>query len=231
MITPLVEEKYWTTFLGGLPAFEPSAAPMVVVSPHPDDETLGCGGLIAHQRSQGISVTVIAVTDGDNAYTDWPGLGEVRRREQENALLHLGVDHHEIYRLRLIDSDVAASESQLSELLASFLPPGATIVAPWESDFHPDHEACGRAAKKAANTADAVLVSYLFWTWHRGDPGCLAGLPLYSFNLDEELMQKKTAALRCHQSQLFHDSGQPILPDYLLEPARRPYEVFIRPCN
>lgn len=46
---------------------------LVVVAPHPDDEVLGCGGLIAAARAAGVPVLIIALTDGEQAYPDEPG--------------------------------------------------------------------------------------------------------------------------------------------------------------
>ena len=87
MIIPAADEQTWSALLGGLPAWEPPSERMLVVAPHPDDETLGAGGLIAYQRSRGVEVTVAAVTDGERAYADSRGLGETRVLEQAEALL------------------------------------------------------------------------------------------------------------------------------------------------
>ena len=59
---------------------------IVVVSPHPDDEVLGAGGLIRVAAMAGHEVTILSVTDGEAAYPDWRGLGKIRRRELSNAL-------------------------------------------------------------------------------------------------------------------------------------------------
>ena len=50
---------------------------------------------------------------------------------------------------------------------------------------------------------------------------------LYRFRLAPDEIRAKQEALRCHQSQLQHPGGSPILPDYLLGPARRSFEVFL----
>jgi LmbE family N-acetylglucosaminyl deacetylase len=64
-----------------------------VVAPHPDDETLAAGGLIATQRSRHLPVTLLAVTDGEAAYPDVPDLARTRRLEQARAAVALGVTH------------------------------------------------------------------------------------------------------------------------------------------
>ncbi len=200
---------------------------MLVIAPHPDDETLGAGGLIAMQRMRGTDVTVAAVTDGENCYPDSAGIGDIRRLEQESALKRLGVEHGKIIRLRLPDSAISSKEEELVECLRPLICNRTHVVAPWSGDFHPDHEACGRAAKEAALRVGATLTFYFFWTWHRGTTQLMRNLSLRSLPLDDDLLRAKTEALLRHRSQLVRESGDPILPDLLLGPARRRYEVFL----
>lgn len=226
MIVPLVLEDEWLAALEDLPVWEPPPAPVVVIAPHPDDETLGAGGFIAAQGINDRDVMVVAVTDGENAYGYAPDLGNIRESEQRNALVRLGVRSENIIRLRLPDSDVRSHETELVDKLLSFVTKDTHLVAPWRGDFHPDHEACGRAAARVASQTGATLTSYFFWTWHRGATESLDELTLRSFPLDQRQQKSKSEALKCHSSQLAHDSGEPILPDSLLAPARRPFEVF-----
>ena len=225
-----VNEDKWLEALRGLPVWSAPAVPLLVVSPHPDDETLGCGGLIAAERRRGAQVLVAAVTDGEHAYPGEEGgepLAVTRRGEQQRALARLGVEAESVLRLGLTDSSVGAREAELVERLVERLTPESCIVAPWEGDFHPDHEACGRAAAEASGRTGARLISYFFWTWHRGTPETLAGLNLAIFPLDDELLRAKTEALACHRSQLERVAGGPVLPPELLGPAQRSFEVFL----
>ena len=225
-----VSETEWLHTLNELPVWSAPAVPMLVVSPHPDDETLGCGGLIAAERRRGAQVLVAAITDGEHAYPGAEGgesLAAIRRQEQDNALARLGVSQECILRFGLTDSDVGAREAELVERLIDHVTSESCIVAPWEGDFHPDHQACGRAAAEAAGRTGARLVSYFFWTWHRGTPQTIAGLKLATFPLDEELLRAKTEALACHRSQLERPGGGPVLPPELLGPARRAFETFL----
>jgi LmbE family N-acetylglucosaminyl deacetylase len=226
MIAPLVLEDEWLAALEGLPVWAPPASPLVVLAPHPDDETLGAGGFITAQCLHGRDVLVVAATDGESAYGYDPNLGTVRESEQRDALARLGVPAENIVRLRLPDSDIASHEAQLVDHLLTYVTKDTHLVAPWRWDFHPDHEACGRAAEWVANRTGARLTSYFFWTWHRGTTATVEALTLRSFPLNPHHLRSKSEALRCHRSQLTHESGEPILPDNLLAPARRPFEVF-----
>lgn len=226
MIESAVKEPEWLSALTTLTEWDPPTAPMLIVAPHPDDETLGAGGLIAAQRAKGIDVLVAAVTDGERAYGYTEGLAEQRRVEQTQALVRLGVGSDKIVRFGLPDGDVPDHEQTLVERLTPLVSKNMHVIAPWQGDFHSDHSACGRAAEQVAREAGATLTSYFFWTWHFGNPDLLNALHLCRFPLTPDLLQTKTEALRCHRSQLVRESGDPVLPESLLGPARRSFEVF-----
>ena len=230
MFLSQVSEIEWLSSLGSLPPWEMPAGPILVIAPHPDDETLAVGGLIAAARQRGVDVTVAAVTDGENAYlertVEAQELGALRRREQEEALARLGVAKEKIIRFGLPDSGLRSRQAGLAEWLAPLISKATNVIAPWPGDFHPDHEACGRAAASVAEQVGAPLSFYFFWTWHRGTPELLDGLDLRSFALGIDLLDAKLSALDCHQSQLVREGGTPILPEAFLEPVRRPFEIL-----
>jgi LmbE family N-acetylglucosaminyl deacetylase len=226
MIIPLVREEVWQSTLGNLPPFEVPTKRILFISPHPDDEILAAGAFLAAQQKHGIEIAIIAVTDGENAYPENAGLGELRRCEQEAALGQLGILPQNIRRLGLTDSGLQEEKKHLEELLVPFVTSATHIFAPWPGDYHPDHEACGWAAQQVAQRAGASLSWYFFWTWHRGTPEKLRGLELRAFTFDDSLLDRKLKALECHRSQLYRSTDDPVLPESLLGPARRNFEVF-----
>ena len=226
MVIPVLSETEWAQRLDALNEWQPKFAATVVVVPHPDDETLAAGGLIAALRRRGVPVTVVAVTDGENAYEHNEGLAETRQREQTRALAALGVARKDILRLGFTDSSVALDEEALVARLRPLIHAETQVLAPWRGDFHPDHEACARAAERVSQEAGATLISYFFWTWHRGTIATLEAVRLRRFELSGELQRVKAEALACHVSQLQHSPEPEILPEDLLWPARLPYEVY-----
>jgi LmbE family N-acetylglucosaminyl deacetylase len=174
-----------------------------------------------------VETGVVAVTDGEHAYADAKGLGSIREVEQAKALDRLGMDSSKIIRLRIPDREVAEYEDELLNRLQELVKGNCHIVAPWIGDYHPDHEACGRVAERVARETGALISYYFFWTWHRGTPEDLRGLPLRSLRLDDVILWAKYEALQCHRSQLEHVSGEPILPANLLGPMNWPFEVFL----
>lgn len=210
-----------------LPAFNPGTRPLVVISPHPDDETLAVGGFLALQRELRLPVKLIAVTDGGNAYAENVGLADRRVAEQTDAARCLGIASDDIIRLAHTDSGLVNERGALVDSLMSQCSPRSHLLAPWPGDFHPDHEVCGDAAMEVAYKLGCKLTFYFFWTWHRGAPELLKELPLRSLALSQAQRLAKADALSMHRSQLHHPSGDPILHPIHLWPARLPFEVFL----
>ncbi len=227
-IQPLVSEQQWLPILENACEWTPPRKPTLVISPHPDDETLGAGGLIAWQALCGVPVTVAAVTDGEAAYPNFPGLAQIRRVEQQQAVEALGAQVS-IVRLGIPDSAVQSHEAELETRLRPLIAKDTLVIAPWKNDWHPDHEACARAAEKLCHEAGAELISYVFWTWHRRTPEIFDGVALRRFELSAELAAAKRAALACHVSQLQDRllNDEPILPRLLLAPALRTFETYV----
>lgn len=231
MIISLVDDAAWQRQFSTLTQWEPPTAPVLVLAPHPDDETLGAGALIASLRSKGVPVAIVAATDGENCYDVSPAEREairiIRKQEQQRASAALGVGSGSIQRLHLTDSGLHLQEDELTAALMVIAKPGMHLIAPWSGDFHPDHEACAHAASAVAKAKGLHLTSYFFWTWHRGEAHILQSLPVRRFVPDAAALQAKAAALCCHRSQLERESGDPILPASLLGPAAWPFEVFL----
>jgi LmbE family N-acetylglucosaminyl deacetylase len=203
----------------------------VVVAPHPDDEALAAGGLISHQRARGRAVVVVAVTDGDAAYPDWNGiaLARVRRREQLEALDVLGVGRHAVHRLGVPDGTAARHVDEIATQLRDILTPGDTLVAPATFDWHPDHEACGRAATAVADETGCSLFGSLFWAHHHPDH-LPAALSLGVLALNDDAVARRRAAVDAHRSQLERSqltTSEPILAADVLALLDRPVEYYV----
>lgn len=207
----------------------PGVRRLVVVAPHPDDETLTVGGMIQRVLASGGSVEVVAVTDGGSAYPGrWPHdeLADVRRREQTAALARLGVGSESITRCGLRDGDVARDVDVLTERLHGIVGASTTLLAPWSHDVHPDHEAVGRSAALVADRKGCESWSSLFWAWHHADSR-IETTDLIRLELTEGEAARKHHALMCHRSQLDSSNGEPVLDSRNLAPARWADELFV----
>ena len=221
-------EHDWDVVCGTLPTFSwPDCDRLIVVSPHPDDETLGVGGLIATAVERNVHVLVVAVSDGEAA-TNTPGLAEIRAGELAAALSLLGpvgtVEHR---RLRLPDGDLQASIDTLTTKLEQHLRSMDLVLCPLPDDGHPDHHAASVAATRAARRIGAQLRWFPVWAWHSHDPRCS---PLSRANrvvLSANARARKQRAMACYVSQL--EGPDPVVPAKMLIRLDRPYEVLVEP--
>lgn len=225
---PGTAERRWRELLRGAPRWAPTDGPLVVVAPHPDDETLGAGGLIAARAAEGAPVTVISVTDGEAAPVRIPELAAVRRRELGEALDLLGGGRVAIRRLGLPDGEVTAHATVLADAIDAATPDAATVVAPIEGDGHPDHDAVARAARRVAGRRRLALARYPIWAWHHARPSAFAGARLRRFVLSRRQRLAKRRAVERHRSQLAPPDDAPVVPRHVLPYFLRPFEVFLR---
>jgi LmbE family N-acetylglucosaminyl deacetylase len=219
--------RAWDASRAAASPWLPPAVATTVVVPHPDDEALLFGGLIRLQRRRGVAVQVLAVTDGEGAYpgADPPTLARRRRREQDASLDRLGVRPLDITRLAVEDGRVADFVDDLADAIAATEP--QLVVAPWIHDHHTDHEACGRAAERAADDVGAALVGGLFWAWHRTSPSMLGTRTLVQLRLDRRTRRARRRAIAAHRTQLGTEFGVPVLPDTLLGPLSWHSEFYV----
>ncbi len=221
-------DSYWRAELASAPEWRPPPGPVVVVAAHPDDETFGAGGLIHSCAHAGQQVAVITVTDGEGARTDLPEAGAVRRREMRAALSCLSGRYIEWHRLGMPDGNVAAHEMAVERAIKTRLPAGATLIAPFEHDGHPDHEAVARVCMSLGRRRNISVFRYPIWAWHHSAPGAWQRKEFVRFELTPAAQVAKARAIRCFASQLHHASAHPVMPAHVLGYFNRRYEAFLR---
>lgn len=230
-------EECWLPVLERLPEWSRpgSGGHVVVVSPHPDDETLGVGGLLAELLARGWSVCVAAVTDGEAAYgREGPlvgrGLARRRQAEQEEALRRLNeagvADRISILRFGMPDGEVETARADLTAALASALRGADWCLAPLVWDGHPDHEVSGAAARDACGNR-VPLASYPIWAWHWATPSQLPLARAIRVPLSPATRERKAHALRCFTSQYEPVEGGPVVPPHVRVRFERPFEVLL----
>ena len=216
--------------------------PALVVAPHPDDESLGCGGLIAEAARLGETVHIIVVTDGAGSHagsrTHHPGpLRQLRQEETLEAAAVLGVSPAQVSFLDVPDgrapqrgAAAGAVGHRLAALARGF---GAgTIFTSWDHDTHPDHVAAHRYAAVAAREARAALFSYPVWAWMLPRRTLMPNLRWKGFSLDigPHVAAKRAAVLK-HRSQttplIADDPAGFMLSNAQLATMITPKEFFI----
>jgi LmbE family N-acetylglucosaminyl deacetylase len=211
---------------------------LVVVGAHPDDESLGAGGLLVTGAALGLVTALVVATDGEGSHPGSPthdpaALARRRRAELGDALAAVGQGGATVITLGLPDGRVGGHADEVVASIVDVVGDGrdCLLVAPYRSDGHPDHEAMGRCAATAAHRTGATLAEYPIWLWHAGDQRDLPLAGLTRLPLSARAKAGKQAAIASHTSQVRPLSDQPgdevMLSSSLLEHFEGDEEVFV----
>jgi len=206
----------------------------LVLAPHPDDETLGCGGTILRKRAAGSTVSVAIVTDGKHrnrkSRLTMDEIGEIRREEALEACRRLGVADDRVFFFDLPNGELAEHEDELRDRLSALLAeidPDEVFTTP-ARDGHRDHNALGRVVAELADAGAITGAVYAYpiearirWPWPRGLRASISGLRTalvepVSWLLRERpvtvstdgYLDAKREALAAYRSQLTNITGE-----------------------
>ena len=209
---------------------------LVVVAPHPDDEVLACGGLLAMQARRGGRVLVIGVTDGERSHADIAGidasaLAAQRITERLEGARRLGFQSDNVIGLRLPDAALDRFAHRLAARLEGLLTKTDLVVSTWRLDGHPDHDASGLATARACACVGCRHVEAPVWMWHWANPAD-PRVPWHRMTavpLSEQALAAKRMALSAHTSQLTARSRHvgPVLDEQIRARAERSFEYFL----
>lgn len=215
---------------------------VLVIAPHPDDESLGCGGILSWATAKGRHPRVLFLTDGDRSHpgsTRFPRerLAAVRRQEAVTACNALGMDSGDLTFLGLPDAGLAQLEESLKrEAIGTMarwieLSQSAIVLVTAATDPHGDHQSAYALAKDATRQNTCVeLWTYPVWTWLHDIP--IETMPPSGWRVDIHAFQHaKREAIHAHASQhgAVVDDAQDsfVLPPALLQQMSQDYEVFL----
>jgi len=222
-----------------LPVLRLPVGRVVVVAAHPDDETLGAGGLLHELAAAGRPADVVVVTDGAASHpgsaTLAPGdLVRVRRDEVVRAVAVLSPDSV-VTLLDFPDSQVREHRDEIAAALGAAIGSGplAAVVAPWRGDGHRDHRVTGEVCAQIATERGARLLEYPIWMWHWADPDHPATpwQRMRVLPLGDRGVNRKRRATTEHatQTEPLSDAPQDVAPLHprFLRHFERATEVFI----
>ena len=230
------DEGYWESSLQALPAWdgELDSHEVLLLAPHPDDEVLGCGGLLQHWMRSGLHLELWMVTDGEACFgnaVEPAAVAERRREEAREAHHRLCLGKVATRWLRLPDSAVAHYSHMLYSALRARVTASTTLVAPLDSDGHADHDAIGKVAHAIAAEYQLTLISYPIWFWHWGHIDAFAALrgTACQYDLSAAEQNRKREAIAAFESQInATEALNAVLPRRVLRHFRRPFEVVFR---
>lgn len=219
--------------------------PILVIAPHPDDETIGCGATVARLCSEGRKVRVIIVSDGgastQSAVVTSSELAAIRREEALNAARTLGLSEADVIFLSYPDSHITSHKKEVSETLLAqitqYMP--SIIFMPHRFDEHADHRAVAHIIEQLRNEEKihASILQYPIWyrtvSWPYGMLRCLLSLSMYRqyryINIEDFLAKKRKALIQFH-SQFENLTGEDSW-QYFSEATRRRFcgstELFL----
>jgi len=190
--------------------------PCVIISPHQDDETFGCAGLIHHFRMAERRVEIIYLTDGAASHPGHPTLkpadvAQLRRREAIAAMTLLNVSEESLHFMdapdgtlsHLLPAETFTLLDRLATLLAKLQP--AELFIPCEKDSSSEHEAAFHLVSQALvkrNLAPHVL-QYPVWARWRPQRLFKIGAKsrrVWRHSFDQSSSLKRTA-VACYASQ------------------------------
>ena len=218
----------------------------LVIAPHPDDESLGCGGTIALLRERGFAVHVLFVSDGTMSHPNsatYPAdrLRQLRESEALAALCILNVPPEQATFMRQKDTQVATPDGlDFAEAVAFMLNVlinvnPTTVLVPWRRDPHRDHRASWQQLNAAVQQCPSRprVLEYLIWLWELGNG---ADMP----DRDEMIvwrvpikpvMAQRDQAIAAHRSQVTRliddDPTAFYLSPELLTHFNTPRELFL----
>jgi LmbE family N-acetylglucosaminyl deacetylase len=190
---------------------------VLIVAPHPDDESLGCGGTIARLRERNIPVHVLFVSDGSMSHPNSPSypadrLRQVRETEALEALRILNVPAENVTFMQQKDTQVPISGNPgfdeavtfIYRLLIEVRP--TAIFVPWRRDPHRDHRASWHLLTAALKSYPARprVFEYLIWLWELGSDDDMPHpdeMTVWCIPI-EQVMDQRNRAIAAHRSQV-----------------------------
>lgn len=165
---------------------------ILVLAPHPDDESIGCGGLLIKYASQ---CDVICLTDGRYGNPEWSEEKtiEVRKNEFQKAMDASGVNFYKMLGIK--DCNLSNYFNKFKEIKKN-LSTYDYIFMPHPEDNHPDHKAVYKLFKKLKlRNLKAQIVFYEIWS-------PLSNPTVY---IDiSDIKDKKKELIKIYQSQIAH---------------------------
>jgi LmbE family N-acetylglucosaminyl deacetylase len=219
-------------------------SPLAILAPHPDDETLGCGGLLAAAADLGLQAKVAFLTDGAASHRGsaaWPPvrLARIRKAEALSALAILGVPASDVLFLNWPDAAPWPQGSdgfrqgleRLSAWLGTFQP--KSLWAPWRGERHCDHQAASLLADALVRARRPRLrrFDYMVWGWAEDDLAETHGADVVWRLSCARFAARRRRALARHATQttdLIDDAEQAFLiPPDLAALVERPFDIFL----
>ncbi|RPE31386.1 LmbE family N-acetylglucosaminyl deacetylase [Acinetobacter sp. BIGb0102] len=211
---------------------------IVIVAPHPDDEILGCGGLMQQLISLNCRLVIVAVSNGTQSHPHSSKyspeqLDRIRPQESLAALHCLEVsDFAQRIALNLPDGQIHLHTEQLWQALDKQVQAEDILICSYAQDGHPDHEAVGKTVQAFALAHDLSYLHVLIWAWHWARPldPRINWQQARAYSLTQSQLIKKRQAIMQFKSQIEADESTgnaAVLSPAIIERLLMPWEVYL----
>ncbi len=144
----------------------------IIFAPHPDDETLGCGGTIIKKRKAGADVKIVFMTDGSKSHINLISQNElksIRASEAIRAAQKLGVLSSDVVFFEFENGKLSeysdSAENKVIEIILHQEP--EEIFIPYYKEAPSDHHATNKIVLSALRMCNrkANIYEYPIWFW------------------------------------------------------------------
>lgn len=219
----------------------------VIVAPHPDDEVIGCGGLIARLVSQKNIPDIIVMTGGEGSHLNCCDLTRQdivvnRRKLTREALGELGVPVDKIHELNYNDrgiADINREETDKLRELIKKLEPEVIFVPHWGEGWK-DHINTANIIKKIIHSNNSnnsyispnslTLYEYCVWMWYYNIWKGLDWKNAYMLKLSDRELHEKLKAMECYIDPVA-PCGKPwsgVLPGIFKSAHKKGIELYFK---
>ena len=185
--------------------WEPGGKRVLVLAPHFDDESIGCGGALAKHSNNGAHVTVVFMTDGSTGSKQLreaagidlreqeQALSATRKQEAQQALKTLGIQA--VHYLDVAETQLASTkeiQQRLRQILLATKP--EVVYVPFFLEEHPDHVATNQVLFDSAANTGLSFMCCGYEVWTPLFPNCLVDIT--------DVREVKQQAIAHYTSQL-----------------------------
>jgi LmbE family N-acetylglucosaminyl deacetylase len=181
---------------------------VMILSPHPDDESIVGSLGLRLQKENNAHIINIAVTLGSKKERQ-----AERAQELQEACEVLDIENvvlHENWKIK---------EKELKSLIQKYQP--QLIIAPHSKDFHPTHIKTSQLAKKVLLSLkkETILVAWSEFWGQMTKPNILVDVP-------QEILELQMKALTKHRGEIERNPYHLRLPAWMMDNVRRGSEII-----
>lgn len=214
---------------------------VLIISPHPDDEVFGCGGLIQSLIQEGKHVELIILSKGEAVHrhccpNDEDNIVQTRSNLAIKANALLGIPSNQIHHLDFPDGNFISTQDNLDLIdilkarISNIAPTEIFIPHPYENS--PDHAAATRIILNTIRDSSISVFYYCVWTWYHMP---LYKIPMlkyssaYLFRIRNQEIKNKAIDTYINNRAKCGVSFSGDLPKPFIFAFRWKYELFFRP--